>query len=101
MDRMNPEYNELDVLGPEYIPYDGAEYDYDEFGERIAGDDMIDEFINEEDAMAEEEMAPATSIENGFGETIRPDANPHIEDQLGDPQLSQEAEADYPDSRTI
>lgn len=82
------------------LAYDGTEYQLDEFGERIGGEDMSDEYTDDMpvDPASEDEMAPqsdASKIERGFGETINPDTNPHIDDQLADDKLSEAAEADY------
>lgn len=75
-------------------------YEADSFGERV------DSGGNDEEVMEYEEtdftMAPATDtptpsrVEQGFGEAISPDTNPHIDDQLEDEQLKDEAEAEYP-----
>ena len=76
--------------------YDGAEYELDEFGERIGAEDTPEEAAASED-MAEEEMMPITpaetsTVEDGFREAIKPDANPNLEDQLEDTDLHAEAE---------
>ncbi len=81
--------------------YDGAEYELDGFGERIGSDDTAEEAMNEDEAMAEDEMMPTTAaenivVENGFGEAISPQTNPHLEEQLDDTDLHDEAEAANP-----
>lgn len=81
------------------LAYDGAEYELDEFGERIGGTSELEDFADDRpaDIIDDNEIAQtdATKIEHGFGETINPDSNPHIDDQLQDESLSQEAETDY------
>jgi hypothetical protein len=87
------------------LAYDGTEYEYDEFGERVGSEDMFED-DSMDDSMSEDEAIPMPSgdmpeekhLEDGFGETINPDANPHLEDQLADDSLSQEAAADYNES---
>ena len=79
--------------------YSGNEYDLDEFGERISPEDSTDKAISEDDAMSEDksmptESTPESNIEDGFGEAIAPETNPHLEDQLGDDKLHDEAETD-------
>jgi hypothetical protein len=80
--------------------YDGAEYELDEFGERIGAEDTAEEGMSDDELMAEEEMTPITpsetAIEDGFGEAISPESNPHLEEQLDDSDLHDEAEAANP-----
>jgi hypothetical protein len=75
------------------------------FGERVdsGSDDEEDmAIVDEEEMIVERPAKPAANskVEEGFGEAINPDSNPHINDQLEDDGLSSEAEADYesPDS---
>jgi hypothetical protein len=84
------------------LAYDGTEYEYDEFGERVGNEDMFEDDAMDE-SMSTDEAIPMPAgdkpeeqhLEDGFGETINPDANPHIEDQLADDGLNKEADADY------
>ncbi|GEM_PF-2618974 len=76
--------------------YDGAEYELDEFGERIGSEDTAEEAVSEDEGMSEEEMQPLIVVEDGFGEAITPASNPHLEDQLDDTKLHDEAEAENP-----
>ena len=87
------------------LAYDGTEYELDEFGERIGSDDLVDDYADDMplDTATDENVVPLTDagkIERGFGETINPDSNPHIDDQLSDETLRQEAEADYKGTNT-
>ena len=82
--------------------YDGAEYELDEFGERIGAEDTPEEAAASED-MAEEEMMPITAaesstVEDGFREAIKPDVDSNIEEQITDTDLHDEAEAANPSS---
>jgi len=97
---MEQEFTDYEGMDPglrESI-YDGAEYELDEFGERIGAEDSAEDTA--EEAMSEDEMMPLSpsesAIEDGFGEAITPSANPHLEDQLEDTDLHDEAEADNP-----
>ena len=100
---MIQQYNEFESNGLDPglgdLAYDGTEYELDEFGERIGSDNMADDYADDipVDSAAKQEvpMTDAGKIEHGFGETINPDSNPHIDDQLQDESLSQQAEADY------
>ena len=100
---MIQQYDEIDGDGIDPglgdLAYDGAEYELDEFGERIGSTSGLEDFADDmpADRVAENETAQtdAAKIEHGFGETINPDSNPHIDDQLQDESLSQEAETDY------
>ena len=100
---MIQQYNEFENNGIDPglgdLAYDGTEYELDEFGERIGGDNLADDYADDTpiDPAAQEEvsMTDAGKIEHGFGETINPDSNPHIDDQLQDESLNQQAEADY------
>lgn len=81
------------------LAYDGAEYETDEFGERIGNDDMLDDVSDEDDDMALEVDAPATAeevrVETGFRETLDQDKNPNLEQQVKDDSLGREARADF------
>jgi len=99
---------EGDGLDPglsEFI-YDDSEYEADEFGERIGGDNFVDDLSEDEaagDAAAADDGRLATDgeIEEGFGETLNPDTNPHLVEQLEDERLHHEAEADYTDPQSM
>lgn len=79
--------------------YEDEFYGSDEFGESINKDYAVDDSLEEEQTAASNDTLIDTKksqdIEDGFGETITPSANPHIEDQLEDTNLHQAAEADY------
>jgi hypothetical protein len=102
---MIQQYHEYDGDGMDpglgELSYDGSEYELDEFGERIGTDmdedDMSDDLMMDEtsEASLEQDLGSSRKVEDSFGETINPEANPHIADQLDDDQLSGEAEADY------
>jgi hypothetical protein len=62
----------------------------DTFGEQLGEPDEV-----EEKAIDEEETSAESRVEQGFGETLSSDTNPHLADQMDDEQLSREAEADY------
>lgn len=89
------------------LAFDGTEYELDEFGEKIGGDDaaddmaeddMVDDLTADDSMVTEAEKSSSDSaVEEGFREAIHPDSNPHIGDQLDDPDLSEAAEADYPE----
>lgn len=70
---------------------ESAFYDGDTFGERMESYSLIDD-----DSAMEEELpmddAKRDRVDQGFGESID---SPHIDDQLGDDTLHQEAAADY------
>ncbi len=93
---MEQEFTDYEGMDPglrESI-YDGPEYELDEFGERIGAEDTAEEGMSEDEMMP---LSPSESaIEDGFGEAITPSANPHLEDQLDDNDLHDEAEADNP-----
>ncbi len=99
---MSEQYrDDIDGMDPGLgeLAYDGTEYELDEFSERIGSDELIDDDDDiPEDAMTEDDMTPASSLEEGFGETISPDANPHLDDQFNDETLRDEAESDYSDT---
>jgi hypothetical protein len=73
-------------------------YEPDSFGERIDSGSDMDEAIEYEDTdfVTMEKSEPASRLEQGFGEAINPETNPHLDDQLEDEQLKEEAEAEYP-----
>ena len=97
---MISDYREDDGMDPGLgeMSYDGAEYEMDEFGERIGQDDDF-----ETDLAAEDELESADDgtsmnnhpVEEGFGETLRPESDPVINEQIEDPELHEEAKADY------
>lgn len=97
---MNSDYREDDGMDPGLgeMSYDGAEYEMDEFGERIGSEDDF-----EKDLAAEEELEAAddgtalqdAKVEEGFGETLKPEHDPVINEQIEDPELGQAAESDY------
>ena len=98
---MNSDYREDDGMDPGLgeMSYDGAEYEMDEFGERIGSEDDF-----ERDLAAEEELDAADDgaamrstdpVENGFGETLKPEHDPVINEQLEDPELHEKAKTDY------
>jgi hypothetical protein len=95
---MSQEYREEDGMDPGLgdLAYDGTEYELDEFGERISDDDLDDDMP--EEAMSEDDMSPASNVEEGFGETLNADTNPHLDDQFEDETLKKEAESDYNES---
>lgn len=82
--------------------YEPERYDElgDTFREQMPSED--DEAITSDEAATEDEAIVGTaegspSVEEGFGESINPDTNPHLEEQLNDKQLSEEAHQDYAD----
>ncbi len=92
--------------GLNVLPYD-SEYEtsdytsaYDDFGERISTDD--DDYSVYDEPVETEEPAEvgtgSSKLEDGFGETLRPD-NPYLADQLDDEALREAAESDYEDQR--
>ncbi len=100
---MISEYREDDGMDPGLgeMSYDGAEYEMDEFGERIGSEDEMPQ-----DAAAEDEpqlesaddgsnMAPHTKVEDGFAETLKPENDPGINEQIEDPELGKAADSDY------
>lgn len=89
-------------------PYD--EQLADTFREQIPGaeDDLDADEMLEEDTTASGVDTPivtggivtppsasTANVEEGFGESINTDLNPHLEDQLDDQELSDEAEREY------
>lgn len=98
---MIQQYHEDDGMDPGLgdLAFDGTEYELDEFGERIGTDDSMDDLFDDESpadiSATQNDMARATQVEQGFGETIATDSNPHLGDQLDDPKLAEEAAADY------
>jgi hypothetical protein len=73
-------------------------YEPDSFGERVDSGNDMEEAIEYEDSDFEtmEISEPTSRVEQGFGEAINPETNPHLDDQLEDEQLQDEAEAEYP-----
>ncbi len=62
--------------------YDGAEYEMDDFGERIGSEDLAEESMSEDEMVPAETAAPSG---DGFGETLIPDADqPAADDIQGD-----------------
>lgn len=100
---MISEYREDDGRDPGLgeMAYDGSEYDMDEFGERIGDDRFEDDMAEAEDDpkigdAGENGPAPEDiRVEDGFGETLNTDKNPHLEEQLDDRDLGRAADADY------
>ena len=79
-------------------------HNYDTFYERRDTTESLDEEeaddLTASDLDSSQEPTPAgtsdaTRLEEGFGETINPETNPHVSDQLEDERLAKEAEADY------
>jgi len=77
----------------------------DTFREQIPSDSVDDDLAADE-ALEEEIVTsgdpetiamPASKIEDGFGESLNPIDNPHLEEQLDDQALSEEAQRDYPE----
>jgi hypothetical protein len=68
------DYEEKDGRDPGLgdLAYDGAEYELDEFGERISPDDLPGDTMDE--AMTNEDMQPASKVEEGFHEAIKTDS---------------------------
>ena len=54
----------------------------------------------EDDSPADDSDAATSKVETGFRETINPDDNENLGDQLEDPNLSEEAKADYSQDMT-
>ncbi|GAC1373076.1 MAG: hypothetical protein NVSMB39_7330 [Candidatus Saccharimonadales bacterium] len=100
---MISDYREDDGMDPGLgeMSYDGAEYEMDEFGERIGSEDDIYEdtaAVDEpqlESADDGSNMEPQTRVENGFNETLKPEHDPAINEQLEDPELNRAADSDY------
>lgn len=83
--------------------YDEGVYDSTNFGERLEDsttEDPTTEGLAADDTIASDHLAghPTNGVEEGFGETIT--NNPHLEDQLEDRRLNQEAESDYKEPET-
>jgi hypothetical protein len=92
------EFREDDGMDPGLgdLAYDGAEYETDEFGERIGSDDLFDDEATEEDEITPGAATPEeVRVEDGFGETINQDKNPNLEQQVKDDSLGREARADF------
>jgi hypothetical protein len=86
--------------------YDEDLYETEDFGERLDRSSLDDDDMLADDSLADESLADddtidtdadTAQVEEGFGESIT--SNPHLEDQLKDEQLNQEAEADYSDHK--
>lgn len=103
---MISEYREDDGMDPGLgeMSYDGAEYEMDEFGERIGSEDDFEADLAAEDelesaddgtSMQNATGGDAAKVEQGFGETLKPEQNPHIEEQIKDPELHEEAKSDF------
>jgi hypothetical protein len=86
-DGMDPGLEEVDAA------YDGTEFEYDDFGERIGADELDDS--EAADIAGEEDISAARAIEDGFRETINAE-NADLEDQMDDPELHEAATSDYP-----
>lgn len=100
---MISEYREDDGMDPGLgeMSYDGAEYEMDEFGERIGQDDDLDTDLASEGDMESADDGTAMSqpegakVEDGFGETLKPENDPAINEQIENPELHEEAKADF------
>jgi hypothetical protein len=98
-------YREDDGMDPGLgdLGYDGTEYELDEFGERVGSEDLFEDEAEESEMVDEPASDSATADvteadkrrEDAFGETLNPDENPHIGDQLEDDQSHEAAKADY------